>query len=97
MSFTQGIASAVKGESEWFFWLGWIPFRFGDDSLGNENCPTQAGFLTEEGRTYFMQAEAEREAHSYTAQELREVEAQLAEINAKREKRRIARANKTKP
>jgi hypothetical protein len=44
-------------------------------------------FLTEEGRTYFMQAEAEREAHSYTAQKLRYAEAELAAIKSKREKR----------
>lgn len=91
-SFKGGIVHAEKGESNGRFYLSWTPAQIvtGGD-IGRGSAPCQATFLTEEGRTYFIQYELIRERCAGLAADLEYAQQQLREIAEKKEKRRKQR------
>ena len=90
-----GIAHAATYEIDARFVLSWMPLPImtqGD--LGRGSGSTSCYFMTEEGRTYFMQAEAVREKLAQCARELEVAQEQLriiAEKKAARRKKRLER------
>lgn len=95
-AYNAGIAGAEKSEYDGVFILNWIPKRdYSGGDLGCGGCPSQARFLTEEGRTYFIQAEALREKCNDLAGKLACAERRLKEIDDRREARRQMRLSRS--
>ena len=86
-----GIAHADKFECNGSFILSWVPAQLLSGDLGRGTGPCQVRFLTEEGRTYFMQAEAYRERCAELVLDLEVIKTKLRRIEEKREKRRKKR------
>jgi nucleoid-associated protein YgaU len=83
-----GVKNGILSEDADYFFLSWTKPPSSED-LGVGGC-NSARFQSREGRTYFMQAEAEREAHARTALQLQQARAELQRIAARRAKRRGA-------
>ena len=91
-SYRGGIAEAEKFQQNGFYCLSWTPasvLTSGD--LGRGGMQTTARFQTEEGRMYFMQAEALREQCAALVSDLEWAQRQLREIAEKKERRRKKR------
>lgn len=91
----SGIAHAQKFEFDGFFGLMWKPLQITTAAdLGRGSAEVTARFLTGEGRTYFIQAEACRERCAQLACDLEDVQRQLRKIAEKKEKRRLERLSR---
>lgn len=94
-SYKGGIAHAEKSEHNGFFLLTWRTAQIltsGD--LGRGSAEQTARFLTAEGRTYFIQAEAARELCARLEAELENARRELREIAERKELRRKKRLEK---
>lgn len=93
---SYGIAHAAKHEIDGRFLLSWMPLQIMTQvDLGRESGHTQVIFMTAEGRTYFMQAEAVREKLAQCAADLEWAQEQLRVIAMKKERRRKKRLGLT--
>lgn len=89
---SYGIAHAKKYDADGRFGLSWMPLHIMTaDDLGRGSGDCSCYFMTEEGRTYFMQAEAVREKLAQCAADLGWAQEQLWKIADKKEKRRKKR------
>lgn len=94
-SYMGGISHADKFKSGRFFCLSWKTHQaIYSGDMGTGSSETTARFQTEEGRTYFIQAEQLREQFAQLVDQLSCVQEKLRKIEEKREQRRRKRLDR---